>query len=84
MLFLLSLFENLFVRKLGKLVIVRNSSSGKVMFLRVSVYPHGGEVHSPLARHPPASYEPPWSDTPSPRLPLQLTVRILLECILVC
>ena len=53
------------------LVTVRNSSCGKVMFLQVSVCPHGGGVHPradthPLGRHPHCSGR----------------VRILLECIL--
>ena len=48
-------------------ITVRNSSCGKVMFLKVSVCPQGGV-------HPPG--------TP-PRRPLQRTVRIPLECILV-
>ena len=55
------------------------------MFSQVSVCPQGreGGVHPlyaegrlPLGRHP------PWVDTPPSRRPLQRTVRVLLECIL--
>ena len=55
----------------------RNSSCGKVMFSQVSVCPQGAGVHHAQA------HTPPWTDTPLPRLLLQGTVRILLECILV-
>ena len=68
---------------------VRNSSYGKVMFSQVSVCPQGGGVH-PLGRDPPPdrrSYAetPPSGQTPHliGRRPLQRTVCILLECILV-
>ena len=57
---------------------VRNSSCGKVMFSQVSVCPWGR--CTPPGRHPPLADTPP---PPSRRL-LQQTVRILLECILVC
>ena len=69
------------------------------MFLHLSVILFtGGGVHPPLGRHPQAvtpppgqtpspRHTPPWVDTPRqpppPRRPLQRTVRILLECILV-
>ena len=65
---------------------VRNRSCGKVMFSRASVILSTG-----------GRCTPPWADTPSPdrqtptlgrhplppRRPLQRTLRILLECILV-
>ena len=68
-------------------------SCGKVMFLHLSVILFTGEGvcqtppgrHPSLYRHPPGQTPPsrhPWEDTPS-RRPLQWTVRILLECILV-
>ena len=49
---------------------VRNSSCGKVMFSQASVILSTGGGRQSLGRHP-------------PRRPLQWTVRILLECILV-
>ena len=63
-------------------------SCGKVMFLHVSVILFtGGGRQTPLAgRHPlppPLGRHPRQADTTSPGLPLQSTVRILLECILV-
>ena len=53
-------------------ITVRNNSCEKVMFSQASVilYKGEGEVYTPIGRHP-------------PRWPLQWTVRILLECILV-
>ena len=59
----------------SQVVTVRNSSCGKAMFLQVSVCPEG-EVYTP--RQTLQS----WADPP-PDWPLQRTVRILLECILV-
>ena len=69
------------------LITVRKQSWGKVMFLHLSVSHSvhrgcipaciGADTPSP-GRHP-----PPWAD-PSPRRPLQWTVRILLEFIIVC
>ena len=70
----------------GCFITVRNSSCGKVMFSQACHSFHGQGVH-PLARHPPQPDRPPWANTPGqtppPRRPLQRTVRILLECILV-
>ena len=68
------------------LITVRNSSCGKVIFSQVSVYSQRGGVQPPWPdRHL------PWADTPWPgrhphpgRWPPHRTVRILLECILVC
>ena len=67
----------------------RPQSFGKVMFSQACVKNsvHGGEAYTPhpgrhpLGRHPPGRHPPPWTDTPHIRLPLQWTVRILLECI---
>ena len=72
------------------LVTFRKRSCGKVMFLYLSVILFTGGVYTlPLAdtphppgRHPPR-HPPPQANPPPPRQPLQLTVRILLECILV-
>ena len=70
---------------------VRNSSYGKVMFLHLSV---SHSVHRGCLGRPPRQ-TPPWAATPlgrhplgsqpppRARRPLQQTVRILLECILV-
>ena len=73
-------------------------SCGKVMFSQACVknsvhrgmYPSmhwgGGVADTTLADTPPGR-DPPWVDTPGqtpPQRPLQRTVRILLECILVC
>ena len=94
------------------MVIIRNSSCGKVMFSQVSVKNsvHGGLPHcmlwyTPLGRHPLGRHLPanppgrhlqvrhplgrhchrhPLADTLLPQgWPLQQTVRIILECILV-
>ena len=73
---------------------VRNSSCRKVMFSQVSVCPRGGVVHPPWpdttppwadtpARHHTPQPDTPWAGIPPGRRPLQRTVRILLECILV-
>ena len=59
----------------SQVVTLRNSSCGKAMFIQVSVCP-GGDVHPP-GKHPNSGQTPP------PGWPLQRTVRILLECILV-
>ena len=82
-----------------RLITVRNSSCGKVVFTGVCLSTR--EVYTPPAdtlltgRHPlPSGHTPPrqtarpgqtpGSDTPLPgRQPLERTVRILLECILV-
>ena len=78
-------------------ITVRKRSCGKVMFVHLSVirFMVGG-VHSP-GRHPPG-LTPPWADIPLGRhtplnrhhryettagWPLQRTVHILLECIIV-
>ena len=75
------------------IITVRNSNCGKVMFLKVSVCPQGGVsvygstgvclplgpgVCLPLG---PGVYT--YSRQTPPRWPLQQTVRMLLECILV-
>ena len=74
-------YSNLFIN-------VRNSSCGKVMFLQVSVCLQVGRCTLPLGRHPPGQTPPlpgqtPPGRHPETRRPLQQTVRILLECILV-
>ena len=59
-------------------------SCGKVMFTPVCDSVHGGGVsgrHLPSGQTPPRQ-TPPCAGTPQ-RRPLQRTVRILLECILV-
>ena len=61
---------------------VCNSSYGKVMFLQVSVCPQG-ERCTPPSRPPPDRHNPGQTPPHPLRWPLQLTVRILLECILV-
>ena len=60
-----------------------------------SVHGRGCVSQHALGQTPPRADTPPWqtpppgkqptlrADTPSPRRPLQLTMRILLECILV-
>ena len=54
-------------------------SCGKVMLLHLSVILFiAGRCTPPWGRHPHGQTPPP------PRQPLQRTVRILLECILVC
>ena len=58
------------------LVTVRNSSFEKVMFLQVSVCPQWGRAWQGVCM---GGEEHPWQE----RRPLQRTVRILLECILV-
>ena len=77
-----------FIWKICKnvLITVRNSSCGKVIFSQVSVCPQGGGVHPPgQADTSPGQTPPGQADTPHPgRWPPQRTVRILLECILVC
>ena len=61
---------------------------GKVMFLHLSVILFTGGVHppgrhtTPLGRHPLGRHLPR-RHTPSWQPPLQRTIRILLECILV-
>ena len=57
------------------------SSCGKVMFLHLSVILFTGGVS---ARHPPRQAPTPPHPLPFSRRLLQRTVRILLECILVC
>ena len=63
-----------YYRPQGKKVMftVRNSSCGKVMFLQVSFCPHGGRAWLAGGRR-----------VLLERRPLQWTVRIILECILV-
>ena len=58
----------------------------RLIFSQVSVCPQGGGVHSPgQADTSPGQTPPGQADTPHPgRWPPQKTVRILLECILVC
>ena len=53
----------------------------KVMFLHLSVSHsvHGGCISACIGADTPPSWQ-----TPSPRRPLQRTVRILLECIFIC
>ena len=64
---------------------VRKSSCGKVMFSQVSaILSTGGSSRHPLGRHPPGQTLPLGRHSPHPpRQPLQRTVCILLECILV-
>ena len=58
-------------------------SCGKVMFLHLSVILlTGGSGGHPLSRQSPGRHPSP-PPPPRPRWPLQSTVRILLECILV-
>ena len=60
----------------ASVITIRNSSCGKGMFLHLSV---SHSVHRGcLGRHPSTEGHPP-----PPRRPMQRTVRILLECILV-
>ena len=67
-------------------ITVRKRSCGKVMFLHPLGRHPPGQTH-PLGRHPPAGkHHPGRSPLPHPtptRWPLQRTVRILLDCILV-
>ena len=58
------------------IVTVRNSSCGKVMFSQPPVCPLG-EVYTLLRQNPPGRHHP------LPRRPLQRTIRIPLECVLV-
>ena len=69
---------------------VRKRSCGKVMFsqarVKNSVYGGGGvypSMHWGMCQTPPRADTPPPRHTPIPRRPLQRTLRILLECILV-
>ena len=79
--------QNSLFLKVMIFVAVQHSSCGKVMFSQASVFlSTGGGVH-PRADPPPGQTPPladsPLRQTPPPRLPLQPTVHILLECILV-
>ena len=80
------------------LITVRKRSFGKVMFSQACVknsvhrgvrgrctYPLPPARQMPPGQTPPLGrHPPPWADVyPSVRRPLQRTVRILLECILV-
>ena len=75
------------------LVTARNSSGRKIMFLHLSDTPTPRQTPPrqtpPLADSPPSRQtHPPWADTlradtNTPRWPLQWTVRVVLECILV-
>ena len=70
------------------IVTVRNSSCGKVTFLHFSVshslHTGGGGVADTAPRQtPPGRHTPLGRHPPPHRWPLQRTVRILLECILV-